>query len=178
MRVLRLPKAGAGRNFLRGHRRRGRGGRQWQCGGSDRGVEWDPANHSPHFIMASPHLASMRPEELTNLTDAIDQVADTTRGAGPLDLEDREGFARIRKRFKERLSTWYMSYKREAAAILELALWKIEVGWAAEGGRWQGATPRPETTAESTAARIPSSASSSPPSPARIVPRTKGKIRD
>ena len=91
------------------------------------GIERDPANDFPRLILASPHLASMRPGELSNLTDAIDRLADATQGAGGLDLADGEVSGRIRDGFDDHLSTWYRWYKREAATILELALWKIEL---------------------------------------------------
>ena len=98
------------------------------------GIERDPAYDSPRLILASPHLGSMRPQERRNLTDAIDQIVGTVQGVGGLDLADGDVFGRIRECFANHLSTWYREYKREVATILELTLWKIELGRAVMAG--------------------------------------------
>merc|ERR1712087_111451 len=60
----------------------------------------------------------------------INRTIGTTRGGGPLDLDVADVSTQIRHCFADHLSTWYRWYKREVTTILELGLWKIELGRA------------------------------------------------
>lgn len=55
------------------------------------GIEWDPERESPQLIiLASPHLALMRPGDLKDFTDWVDLIAYTVPEAEGSDLEDED----------------------------------------------------------------------------------------